>query len=666
MMEMRKSMRGSALLSVALALLLVIGWYAFSPGLTGPVFFDDQVHLPKLAGSGNGIQTQEDVIRLILPDDGGSGRSLAFLSLLLDDNGWPSSPGTFKRTNLLIHLLNGVLVFVFLRGLTRLMRPAGSAPPHADWVALAGAALWLLHPLHLSPVMMVIQRMTLLGGTFSLLALIAYLHGRRIAPGHPRAALFWLVPVFGACLVLGILSKETAFMTLGYVAVLELTVLGADRPPRPAWWRPWSAVFLVLPLALLGLYLALVFGTMADAYQARAFTLGERLMTEGRVLMQYLRVILLPSLTESTPFRDDFTISHGLIDPPQTLAALGVIALLLLLATLKRRAWPLFALAVLWFFMGHLLEGTVLPLEIYFEHRNYLPMLGPLFALCYGMLSVPLAYRHLAAAGLLGMITLVGTITWGSAGVWGNAESIAILWSAERPASHRAQVAALNYWASRRDWGRLRTQLDRATAANPTNANFPLYRFAVEHCTDPRLPSLDSSLDEIARAVPTAPLDYGSLEGIHWMMDEDQKGHCRLAPGDLDRIFDIYLASPKFTANRHAHRQLATLLARYRRQQGDLDGTIRALDRAYAASPSFTTALEQAYFLASAGLIADAQRYVQIAAATPPASLYEWLERDRRVAMYQGLMREKQAPDSTQTTTAEPDRKGGVQPPQVP
>jgi len=662
-MVMHASVRGPALAVIALPLLIALGWLTFSPGLSGPLFFDDRVHLPKLAGSGNGIQTQEDVIRLILPDDGGSGRSLSYLSLLLDDNGWPSSPRTFKRTNLLIHLLNAVLVFVFLRGLTRLVRPAGSGTAHPDWVALAGAALWLLHPLHLSPVMMVIQRMTLLGGTFSLLALIAYLHGRRIAPGHPRAALFWLVPVFGACLVLGILSKETAFMTLAYVTVLELTVLGADRPPRPAWWRPWSVAFLVLPLALLGLYLGLIFGNMAGAYQARAFTLGERLMTEGRVLMQYLRVILLPSLTQSTPFRDDFTISHGLLDPPRTLAALGVIVLLLALAIRKRRAWPLFALAVLWFFMGHLLEGTVLPLELYFEHRNYLPMLGPLFALCYGVLSVPLAYRHLAAAGLLGMIALVGTITWGSAGVWGNAESIAILWSAERPASRRAQDAALNYWANRHDWGRLRSQLDRATAANPTNANLPLYRFAVEHCTDPRLPSLDSSMDEIARVVPMAPLDFGSLEGIRWLIDEDRKGHCRLAPGDLGRIFDIYLASPKFTANRHAHRQLATLLARYRQQQGDLDGTIRALDRAYAASPSFTIALDQAYFLASAGLLDDAQRYVNIAAATPPATLFEWLERDRTVAMYRDLLREKQAPDSTQTTNAEPDQEGGVKTP---
>jgi hypothetical protein len=663
---MLKSVRGPALVAVTFSLLLAIGWFVFSSGLSGPFFFDDQVHLPKLAGLGNGIQSADDVIRLILPDDGGSGRSLSFLSLLVDDNGWPTSPRTFKRTNLLLHLLNGLLVFIFLRGLTRLVHPASVGTCRADWVALAGASLWLLHPLHLSPVMMVIQRMTLLGGTFSLLAMIAYLHGRRIASERPRMALFLMVPVFGSCLVLGILSKETAFMTLAYVATLELTVFDADRPPRPAWWRAWSAVFLLFPLILLGIYLALVFNNMADAYQSRAFALNERLMTEGRVLMQYLRVILLPSLSESTPFRDDFTISRGLLDPPQTLAALVVIGLLLALAIVKRRVWPLFALAVLWFFLGHLLEGTVLPLELYFEHRNYLPMLGPIFALCYAVLSVPIAYRHLGALGLVGMITLVGAITWSSSRVWGSAESIAVLWSTERPSSHRAQVAAINYWSNRGDWGRLRTQLDLATAAQPTNANLPLFRYALEHCTDPNLPSLGASIEEIARVAKTAPLDFGSLEGLRWMIDQDRDGHCRIDPQEMQKIFDIYLANPKFTANGLPHRQLATLLARYRQQLGDLDGTIRALDRAYAASPSFFTALDQAYFLVTAGLLEDARHYVDIAAATPRRSLFQWLERDRQIATYQDLFRDKQPQDAPQENASKADPQSGTQTPSVP
>ncbi len=54
---------------------------------------------------------------------------------------------------------------------------------------------------------------------------------------------------------------------------------------------------------------------------------------------------------------------------------------LILTALVRRKKWPLFAFAVLWFFAGHALESTFLPLEYFFEHRNYLPLLGPIFAL---------------------------------------------------------------------------------------------------------------------------------------------------------------------------------------------------------------------------------------------------------------------------------------------
>jgi hypothetical protein len=111
---------------------------------------------------------------------------------------------------------------------------------------------------------------------------------------------------------------------------------------------------------------------------------------------------------------------------------------------------------------------------------------------------------------------------------------------------------------------------------------------------------------------------------------------------------------------------LATLLARYRQQLGDLDGTIRALDRAYAASPSFFTALDQAYFLVTAGLLEDARHYVDIAAATPRRSLFQWLERDRQIATYQDLFRDKQPQDAPQENASKADPQSGTQTPSVP
>lgn len=620
--------------------LILAAWFLYSPGITGPFFFDDHVHLPRLKGTGDGINTSDEVIRLLLPEHGGSGRSISYLSLLIDDNGWPSPPEHFKRTNILIHLVNGVLVFVLLRILTRMVRSPGSFHPHEDWVALLGTALWLLHPIHLSPTMMVIQRMTLLGGFFSLLALIAYLLGRKIAAQRPVIGAIWLIPIFGLTMVLGILSKETALMTVVYVAILEFTVFRYDYPLRPPWWPAWSAIFIWLPLALLFLYLTIIASTMAEAYATRQFSLEERLLTEARVLMQYLRVILFPSLSQSTPFRDDFSISHGLFNPPETLAAILSISFLVGLSVIVRRRWKLFSLAVLWFFAGHLLEGTFLPLELYFEHRNYLPMLGGAFALSFGLLSISTSKRRLVIPGIILLLIVESAITFASSKVWGDKQAIAILWSAERPGSQRAQLTAINYWANSGEWQRFREQLDKATATQPNIANWPIYRFAAERCSDDSLESLGASISDIEITLANAEFDYGSLEGIRWILDQQTDRQCKITPEEMQQIFDALLASPKFIARAENKQQIYMLIARYKQQQGDLSGTICALDDAYMASPSFTIALDQAYFLATAGLIDDAESYVDLAAQTPPRRLYDWIEKDRKVSMYRTMIHE--------------------------
>jgi hypothetical protein len=639
--------------------LILAAWIIYSPGITGPFFFDDHVHLPRLKGSGNGIDTFDEVVRLVLPEHGGSGRSISYLSLLIDDNGWPSPPEHFKRTNILIHLLNGVLVFIFLRSLTRMVRLPGSFHPHEDWVALLGTALWLLHPIHLSPTMMVIQRMTLLGGFFSLLALIAYLLGRKIAAQQPILGAIWLIPVFGLTLVLGILSKETALMTVAYVAILEFTVLRYDHPLRPSWWPAWSAIFIWLPLALLIFYLAIIASTMAEAYATRSFNLEERLLTEGRVLMQYLRVILFPSLSQSTPFRDDFSISHGLFSPPETFGALLCISFLVGLSVIMRRRWKFFALAVLWFFVGHLLEGTVLPLELYFEHRNYLPMLGGAFAFSYGLMSFSASKSRLVMPGIVVLLLFESAITFASSQVWGNKQAIAILWSAERPGSQRAQLTAINYWVNSGEWQRFKDQLDQATATQPNIANWPIYRFAAERCSDTSLQSLGASVNAIEITLTDAQFDYGSLEGVRWILDQQGTEQCRITSEEMQRIFDALLASPKFIARAETKQQIYMLMARYKQQQGDLNGTICILDSAYMISPSFIIALDQAYFLATAGLIDDAEHYVNLAAKTPPKTLYDWLEKDRKISLYRMMIHElREQPadiiETIQKSTSEP------------
>ena len=222
-------------------------------------------------------------------------------------------------------------------------------------------------------------------------------------------------------------------------------------------------------------------------------------MSEARVLMQYLRVILFPSLSQTGPFQDDFVPSRGLLDPPTTLAAILTIAGLLALAWRQRHRWPIFALAVLWFFFGHVLEGTVIPLELYFEHRNYLPMFGIVFAASYGVMALDGSFRRLAIGALVLFLALQASISHLSAGVWGRDDLIATIWAAEHPASSRAQILTLRYWAARGDGERLRDEIQHAIAITPNQAGYPLYRLVLDRCSDDHLPKLGATMEDLDR-----------------------------------------------------------------------------------------------------------------------------------------------------------------------
>jgi uncharacterized membrane protein YhfC len=89
--------------------------------------------------------------------------------------------------------------------------------------------------------------------------------------------------------------------------------------------------------------------------------------------MDYLSLLWLPRPFSSGLFNDQYAASTSLIHPLSTLWALLAMVALISGAWWFRRRYPAWSLAVLFFFAGHLLESTSIPLELYFEHRNYVP-----------------------------------------------------------------------------------------------------------------------------------------------------------------------------------------------------------------------------------------------------------------------------------------------------
>jgi hypothetical protein len=308
---------------------------------------------------------------------GNGSRALAMLTFAFDYWRGGADPAVFKATNVVIHAATTVTLAAFLRLLLTL---AGWQPRQAAIGALSMAAVWAVHPLQVSAVLYVVQRMQTLATLFLLLALWAYMKMRRaqIEGEHGRlhgvlALLFW---------GLAFASKEDSALLPAYTLLLELTVL-QFRAAQPRLGRRLQQAYGAMA----------VLGTMAyafvvvphywhwDAYPGRAFSSYERLLTEARVLTMYLGQILLPLPNRLPFFYDDLSISHGLLDPPATLASVLVVLTLLGAAWRLRSKRPLFAFGVMLFFAGHFVTSNVLNLELAFEHRNHFPLVGAVIAL---------------------------------------------------------------------------------------------------------------------------------------------------------------------------------------------------------------------------------------------------------------------------------------------
>ena len=120
------------LLGGLLLAILVATTAAYSPALSGPFLLDDFHNIGTMQG---GIETAEDLREhLFVPVAGATNRPIARASLLVNDNAWPSTATQFKWTNLMLHLLCGVLVFAVFR---RIFEHFGRSESRAAWLALS-------------------------------------------------------------------------------------------------------------------------------------------------------------------------------------------------------------------------------------------------------------------------------------------------------------------------------------------------------------------------------------------------------------------------------------------------------------------------------------------------------------------------------------------------
>lgn len=349
---------------VALLTLGVMG-----PGLKGGFFFDDTSNIVK----NESIHISELTLKSLQqslngPASGPLGRPISVLSFAVTHYFFGLDPFSFKAINLAIHLLNGLLVGWLVSLLLRMSKINVTANVHT-WLPIWVSAIWLVHPINIAPVMLTVQRMTLLSATFLLLALNSHLKAILVADNKKW---IWGTAAWLVLWPLSVLSKETALLFPLYVLVITFFLV----PSTPG--KPCLLWFLIGILSAITLTAGALLGWdwLNLAYATRPFSLEERLLTESRVLWFYLAQIIVPNFSAFGIYLDGIPISKGLLAPPSTIISLLGWAIVIVALFFLRLRQPMLSMGMAWFLAGHSLESTFLPLEIAYEHRNYIPSIG--------------------------------------------------------------------------------------------------------------------------------------------------------------------------------------------------------------------------------------------------------------------------------------------------
>ena len=551
--------RGGFLLSAAASLgaavlLVLVVWLLFSPALPGIVQFDDLANLSGLSS----ITGQDSAWRWIEQGRAGPlGRPIALATFALQYYQWPM-PYALLLWNIALHCINALLVF----WLAALLAQRLGATQKKPWVVGFLVALcWASLPLLNTSVLFIVQRMTVLSGTFVLAGLIAYLkvRGPVDAPWQRQLLALALLAGFGA---LAALTKETGVLIVVYGLIVELCVV-AHSPRRRL---SFSAIALMLACALLLARLVPILWWAPSTEVQRGFTMPERLASQAGILLGYLKSLFLPRLSELNPYRG-YVVQHDLA---HTVWGVGLwMALMLSPVIVWWRGWRLPALALAWFFYGHITESGWIPLELYFAHRNYLPALGLVFALVFTVCSLQKdarLWRGVFAAYLV----VLGVVTWMNTSLWGQSELAGEIWAKEQPQSARAAMNLAYELDRTQGLGAAQLHLDRFVTEGRNSIGLRLIGL-VNMCQ--LAPDVDHS-DRVAQAkqaILTLPYEGWATDVVEKLIDPVRKGEC---PGVSEQqVADIaaaFLSRPGYADQPSIASNMLSILGLVASDQGDM------------------------------------------------------------------------------------------------
>jgi tetratricopeptide (TPR) repeat protein len=311
-------------------------------------------------------------------------RPLSYLSFALNYYFDELNVIGYHIVNFIIHSLASIFLFFFIYNTLKLPKVRDRYGNASYSIALLATIFWATSPLQVTAVTYIVQRMASMSGLFYLMAMYFYLKGRTDdSPG--KQILFW-----GLCALFALFScgtKENAVLLPVSIWLYDLLLIqGATRENIV---KNLKIVVPVIFVALaIGLWYVDIYSILSgDAYKHRPFTLMERLLTQPRVIIFYITLLFYP-LSSRLTLIHDIELSNSLLTPWSTFPSITLIIMLLCLAGYLCRKRPLISFCIFFFFLNHMVESTFIPLELIYEHRNYIPSMFFFVPIVIFMLSI--------------------------------------------------------------------------------------------------------------------------------------------------------------------------------------------------------------------------------------------------------------------------------------
>jgi len=420
-----------------LLLFIILGSLIYSNTLEVPFIFDDQARINENPYIRIHELTIDNLVQASFNKKSSASRPLGNLSFALNYYFHQYKLPGYHVVNIIIHILTTLFLYLLIK--TTLTTPVLSLKyDHPDAIAFFTALMWLVHPLHTQSVTYIVQRLNSMAAMFYVLSFLLYAKGRisqiqhatknnqieRVSKSNtdtssnkqktvfsfqfPVSSLYYLGAVMAWIMALG--SKQNAAMLPFFIFLYEWYFFqNLDRNWLKRHLKYALGVFL-----LIGLISLTYLGTSPleklksfKDFAYNEFTFMERGLTQFRVVIYYLSLLVYPHPSRLN-LDHDFPLSHSLTDPITTLLCLIAIIGLIGLAVYIARKQRLLSFCIFWFFGNLVIESSVIPLAIIYEHRTYLPSMF----VC--LLIVVLGYQHIKykRIGVLILCTVISAYSY--------------------------------------------------------------------------------------------------------------------------------------------------------------------------------------------------------------------------------------------------------------